>query len=309
VVATMDRPERFAHLDLSESTLYSASTLLLHGLPFDYDALRSVVPPDMCPICSTALTNPLRVDPLHERLFSWQTHMGRCGGDGRRTHVHEVVKLAVKRLVLCNPDPGGVAIPSNQLILEARHLHSDASRPGDLYALVGGLHAKDVSMDVVLNTALSKSCLLHTGFCYKAGREQQVHEGLAQQRAPSSLSDAALHSAGDEPMWPQRTTLRGYSPGARVYHDQSPLRLPSAPRPVSSPSDSCFGESPCRMGSALDLDNTTRICSSNNQSSIDTQGCNRLFIVQCSPREGESIRGCRPGWSSRTGPCGLDTTF
>ena len=152
----------FSHLDLSESTLYSASTLLLHGLPFDYDALQSVVPPDMCPECSTALTDPSRVGPLRERLFTWQTHMGRCGGDGRQTQVHDVVKLAVKRLALCNPDPRGVAIPPNQLILEARHLRSDASRPGDLYAPAGGLHAKDDAMDVVLCTALSKSCLLHS---------------------------------------------------------------------------------------------------------------------------------------------------
>jgi len=112
-VAKMDRPERYAHMDLSESTMYAAKTLHLHGLPFDYDALRDVVPPDMCPICSTALTDPLRPVPLHERLFSWQTHMGRCGGDGRRTQVHKVVKLVVKRLALCNPDPGGTAIPSN----------------------------------------------------------------------------------------------------------------------------------------------------------------------------------------------------
>ncbi len=83
--------------------------------------------------------------------------MGRCGGDGRRTQVHEVVKLAVKRLALCNPDPGGTAIPSNQLIIEARHLRSDASRPGDLYSLAGGLHAKDAAMDVVLCSTLSKS--------------------------------------------------------------------------------------------------------------------------------------------------------
>ena len=128
----MDRPERYSHLDLSESTLYSTSTLLLHGLPFDYGALRSVVPPYMCPICNTALTYPLRVDPLHERLFSWQTHMDKSGGDGRRTQVHEVCKLTVKRLALRNPDLGGVAIPPSQLILEARHLRSDASRPGDL---------------------------------------------------------------------------------------------------------------------------------------------------------------------------------
>jgi hypothetical protein len=34
-VATMDRPEKYAHLDISESIMYSASTLHLHGLPYD----------------------------------------------------------------------------------------------------------------------------------------------------------------------------------------------------------------------------------------------------------------------------------
>jgi hypothetical protein len=56
VVATMDKPEKFSHIDLSESLLYSASTLHLYGLFFDYDALRSVKPPDACPACSIALT-------------------------------------------------------------------------------------------------------------------------------------------------------------------------------------------------------------------------------------------------------------
>ena len=41
VVATMEGPEKYAHLDINDSTLYSASALHLHGLPFDYDALRT----------------------------------------------------------------------------------------------------------------------------------------------------------------------------------------------------------------------------------------------------------------------------
>ena len=76
--------------------------------------------------------------------------------------MHEVVKLSMKRLVLCNPDPGGTAIPPNQLILEAKHLRSDSSHPGDLYAIAGGLHAKDAAMDMVLISTLSKSCLLQS---------------------------------------------------------------------------------------------------------------------------------------------------
>ena len=111
--ATMDRPKKYSHLDLSEITLYSASTLRLHGLSFDYDALRLVKPLDACPICSTDVTDPLRHEPLHTRIFSWKSHMGRCGGDGRRTQAREVVKMAIKRLALCNHYPGGIAIPSN----------------------------------------------------------------------------------------------------------------------------------------------------------------------------------------------------
>jgi len=63
---------------------------------------------------------------------------------------------------LCNPDPGGTAIPPNQLILEANHLRSDASRPGELYAVARGLHAKNAAMDVVLFSSISKSRLLHS---------------------------------------------------------------------------------------------------------------------------------------------------
>ena len=69
-VATMDRPQKYDLLDINEATLYCASTLHLHGLPFDYDAIRAVDPPDACLVCNTALADPLRPDPLHVRMFS-----------------------------------------------------------------------------------------------------------------------------------------------------------------------------------------------------------------------------------------------
>jgi hypothetical protein len=125
-VATMDRMEKYSQLDISESTLYSAFTFCLHGLPYDYDALRLVKPPKACQMCNTALTYPRRLKFLHKRMFSWQTSMGKCGGDKRCAQAHEVVKLHIKRMAMCNPDPGGTTIPPKQLILEARHLRSDA---------------------------------------------------------------------------------------------------------------------------------------------------------------------------------------
>ena len=78
LVATKDRPEKYAHMDLSESTLNFASILHLHGLPFDCDPLRSVKPLDACPVYNTALAISLQPEPLHRRLYSWQSHM-----DGR----------------------------------------------------------------------------------------------------------------------------------------------------------------------------------------------------------------------------------
>jgi hypothetical protein len=48
-VATKDRASGYEHMDLGESTLYSASTLNLHGLPYDFASLQSLVPPSCCP--------------------------------------------------------------------------------------------------------------------------------------------------------------------------------------------------------------------------------------------------------------------
>jgi hypothetical protein len=73
---------------------------------------------------------------------------------------HEIVKLSLKRPALSNSDPGGIAIPSNPLLIKPWLLRNKDSRPGDLYAVVGGLHAKDVIMDLIMYTSsLSKSTL------------------------------------------------------------------------------------------------------------------------------------------------------
>ena len=69
----------------------------------------------------------------------------------RDVHMH----MKWKNWSLCNSDPGSTMIPPKQLILKARHIRSDASRPGDLYAIAGGLHAKDVAMDVGIYSSLS----------------------------------------------------------------------------------------------------------------------------------------------------------
>jgi len=142
-------------MDLGESIMYSVATLQLHGLPYDYASSTPLDLPTVCPVCSTVVCDPLRSEPLHTRVFTWQSHMGRCGGDGRCiTQAYEVVKLATKRLVLCKPDPGGVAVPSSRILIEPRHLRGDDSRPRDLNAIAGGHHAKDAAMDIMISSSL-----------------------------------------------------------------------------------------------------------------------------------------------------------
>ena len=118
--------------------------------------------------------------------------MGRCGGDGRINKIHEVVKLAVKRLALCNPGPGDMAIPPSQLILEAKHLRFDSSRPGDVYAIVGGLHAKDATMYVVLCSMLSKPCLLQSStssdFALRQAKRNKFRKDLKNREPLQSFA-------------------------------------------------------------------------------------------------------------------------
>ena len=82
-VATMDRPSNYEHMDHTETTPYNALTLNLHGMPFDFDALRVIDPPPCCPTRNAALlSDSLILEPLHTRMHTWQSHLGRCDGDG-----------------------------------------------------------------------------------------------------------------------------------------------------------------------------------------------------------------------------------
>jgi hypothetical protein len=63
-VAIVDRLANYEYLDLSEATLYKASTLNLYGLPFDYASLRCIDPPTRRPTCNVALLDPLLPKPM-----------------------------------------------------------------------------------------------------------------------------------------------------------------------------------------------------------------------------------------------------
>jgi hypothetical protein len=113
--------------------------------------------------------------------------------------------MAIKRLALCNHDPGGIVISPNHLILETTHLRSDASRSGDLYAVARVLHAKDASMDVVICSSISKSCyiklILKLGFCSTNKKNEKFSKDLRnpeplQQSATQRFIPLALNQCG-----------------------------------------------------------------------------------------------------------------
>ena len=97
-----------------------------------------------------------------DRIFVWQSHLGRCGGDGRRHQAHEAVKLTMQRLVLFCPDPVGCAFPKESILIEPAHLRQDKTHLSDIYVMGTGLYRKDIVMDLVVISALQKSCLTHT---------------------------------------------------------------------------------------------------------------------------------------------------
>ena len=153
-----------------------------------------------------------------------QTHVGRCGGVGRRTQVHEVVKLSCKTPRLMQPwfrrhcDPPQLAHPRSPAPAQRWLTPWWHVRPGwwpTCKECRNGRSDLHCPIEILLITLIHR-----LGLRSKAGREQQVHERPTQQRTPSTLRDAAIHSSfGNEQMWSQRPILRGHPPWACFHYD------------------------------------------------------------------------------------------
>ncbi len=117
-VATMPRPPNYEHVDLCEGSLYNASSVpqpsCLHGLPYDYASFDTEDLPTYCPTCNAALTDPLRPEPMHMRMFTWLSHLGRCRGDERCLQAREIAKLFLRGLPSLTLTRGEALSRSNQ---------------------------------------------------------------------------------------------------------------------------------------------------------------------------------------------------
>jgi len=157
-VVSMDRPGG-GNGGSREASLFCAATLHRFGLPMDYARLKHETLPESFACCNAPLWNLAIPGTTMDTLFAWQCHMGRCEGDGRRLHAHEVVKRALRDLLLSNPSPGGTAFPSSSVLIEPLHLNKNKSRPRDIMALGRDVHMLDTAMDLVIASDLQKSCL------------------------------------------------------------------------------------------------------------------------------------------------------
>ena len=141
-----------------EATLFCDATLHRYGLLVDYARMETEILPETCACCQAPLWDPALPGTRMDKLFSWQCHLGRCGRDGRRLHAREVVKRALRDLVLSNPNPGGVAFPGSSILIELPHLMRDKYRPGDIKAQGRDVHKLDTAMDLEIASELTKSC-------------------------------------------------------------------------------------------------------------------------------------------------------
>jgi hypothetical protein len=127
-----------------------------------------------------------------DKFVAWQCHLGRCGGDGRRLQAHEVVKRALKDLVLSITNPGGAAFPVSGALIEPPHLRRDKSRPGDILALGRDVHRLDTAMDLVIAFGLTKLCLSYSckssEFVLKAAKKARFRKDVNSINPISSLS-------------------------------------------------------------------------------------------------------------------------
>ena len=95
-------------------------------------------------------------------------------------------------MVLANPSPGGAAFPTSSVMIEPLHLRRDKTRPKDIMALGRDVHMLDTAMDLVIASALQKSCLSSTDkssdIVLKAAEKSKFRKDLNSANPISSSS-------------------------------------------------------------------------------------------------------------------------
>jgi hypothetical protein len=140
-------------------------------------------------------------------------------------------------------------------------------------------------MDVVISSALSKSCLLHScsssDFALRLAKSNKFTKDL---RTLATLIHTTLYPARYEPVRTKRSSFRGHTPRTCIFDDKAPIRMPPAPWTFRGPSYCGFRIGPFHMGSTSNLDCTSRTCNISSKGSWDSQGCCSFYLLYCNMR-------------------------
>ncbi len=150
-----------------------------------------------------------------DKIFAWQSHLGRYGEEERRHQAHEVFKVAIKDLALLNANPGSSVFLASIIMNEPPHLRLDKSRQGDVMAMGRDVHRLDSAMDVVIASQLTKSCVFFShkssGFVPEAAKDSKFGKDRRSCNPIPSFStmrfiSLALNNMGMRVLTPKRSS-------------------------------------------------------------------------------------------------------
>jgi len=146
------------------------------------------------------------------------------------------------------------------VLIEPRHPRSEYSRPRDLYAVAGGLHAKDAAMHLMVTSSLIISTLLHTSkssdYALRLAENKKFNKDL---RNPEPLQRSATQRFIPLVLKVRQTrhTHRDHAPRICLPPHQAILRLQSSPRPIQDPSDGGTSKDPFLLECKINVDCST----------------------------------------------------
>ena len=147
----------------NENVLFGIATLNKFGLPYGPKLDMADRLPVVCDSCKSVLHRVGSTVPRWLRIWTWQTHMARCGGKGGQANkVHTQMKIAVRHHVFLSSVPAGAIYRSgNKIKYEERGLRpTDRTAPGDLTAPdPADPLGRKLVMDTVCTSCLQESSL------------------------------------------------------------------------------------------------------------------------------------------------------
>ena len=205
-----------------------------------------------------------------DMIFAWQCHLGRCGGDGRRLHVHEAIKRTMRDFVLSNVNSGERRFQhqafSSSLLISAvtgpgqakGHPRSGEERPHNGHCYGPGYRLRRLD-EIVLIFLFKK-----LRFCPQGIGTRQVREGQEIGHPDCFFFNDAVYSIGSQPFWTAWATFSSSAQRIRLHSGHEAGGILSTARPFCVDPHGSLNKNPEDLGSSHHMDRTTGARRSNS---------------------------------------------